>query len=185
MLKKTITYEDLDGNKITEDFYFNLSKAELAEMELTQKGGLADHLKKIVASQDGGEIITTFKKIIGDSIGRRSEDGKRFIKSEEIKDEFFQSDAYNQLFMELVTDSNAATEFIKGIMPKDMAEGVMQGDRVTDLPLPDENPEEGLDNAKDDRPAYIRENREPTRAEMAEMSKDELMEAFRRKSQGS
>lgn len=180
MLKKTITYEDLDGNKITEDFYFNLSKAELAEMELAQKGGLSEHLNKIVKSEDGGEIIATFKKIIGDSIGRRSEDAKRFIKSEEIKDDFFQSDAYNQLFMELVTDASAATEFIKGIMPKDISEDVMQGERVTNVPLP----EEGLDNAKDDRPAYIRENREPTRAEMAEMSREELMEAFRRKSQG-
>jgi hypothetical protein len=178
MLKKTITYEDLDGNPITEDFYFNLSKAELAEMELAVEGGLSDHLQKLVKSTDGAEIIATFKKIIGDSIGRRSEDGKRFIKSEEIKQEFFQSDAYSTLFMELVTDENAATNFVNGIMPKDLGEAVARGERVTDVPLPD-------GETKDDRPAWVREDREPTREEMANMSKEELMEAFRRKSQNS
>jgi len=175
MLKKTITYEDLDGNPITEDFYFNLSKAELAEMELAVQGGLSEHLQKIVKSQDGGEIIATFKKIIGDSIGRRSEDGKRFIKSEEIKQEFFQSDAYSALFMDLVTDADAAANFVNGIMPKDMGDVMQQKGPLTDIPLPEET--------EDDRPAWIREDREPTREEMAKMSKDELMEAFRRKNQ--
>jgi hypothetical protein len=174
MLKKTITYEDLDGNKITEDFYFNLSKAELAEMELSTQGGLGEYLKKLVVSQNGAEIIGTFKRIIGDSIGRRSEDGKRFIKNEEIKQEFFQSDAYNQLFMELITDETSGAEFVKGILPKDLSEDVMAGKPVTDLQLPEGSEEET-------RPAWEREGREPTRDEMANMSKDELLEAFKRK----
>lgn len=167
MLKKTITYQDMDGNDITEDFYFNLNKAEITEMELSHEGGYSEYLKRVIESKDGGEIIGAFKEIIKASVGRRSEDGKRFIKSEEITNEFLQTDAYSVLFMDLVTNADAAAEFVRGISPADMA-AQMTGEE-----------------AKDETPAYILEGREPTTKELQEMSEGELREVFRRKSSGS
>jgi hypothetical protein len=124
MFKKTITYRDLEGTPITEDFYFHLSKAEIAEMELSRKGGLSEFLKEIVASEDGKAIIETFKEIVVKSYGIRSPDKKRFIKSKEISDEFLQTDAYSELFIELVTDAESSAAFIRGIVPIDLAAGL-------------------------------------------------------------
>lgn len=130
MLKKTIKYTDFNGNEVTEDFYFNLTKAEVAEMELGAsrldadgniKGGMQDLLAEIVASGSGQRIMDTFKEILARSYGIRSEDGKRFIKSKELFEEFTQSAAYSEFFMELITDADAASSFIKAVMPADLA----------------------------------------------------------------
>lgn len=120
MLKKTITYSDYNGVERTENFYFNLSKAELMEMELSQAGGLAEMINKIVAANDAPSIIRVFKDIILKAYGEKSEDGKRFIKSKEISEAFAQTEAYSQLFMELAMDDKAAAEFINGIVPSDV-----------------------------------------------------------------
>jgi hypothetical protein len=117
MLKKTITYVDFDGNERTEDFYFNLSKAEIMEMELGVSGGMTQMIKKIVAAQDGERIIKIFKEIILKAYGEKSPDGKRFIKSEELSTAFSQTEAYSQLFMELATNADAAAKFVNGIIP--------------------------------------------------------------------
>jgi len=123
MLKRTITYKDLDGNDVTEDFYFNLTVAELTEMELSAgEQGLKPLLEKIVADKDGKQIIATFKDIVSKSYGRRSEDGKAFIKSSDISTHFLGTDAYSQIFMELVTDAEKAVDFIKGIVPANLGE---------------------------------------------------------------
>ena len=119
MLKKTITYEDYDGNKRTEDFYFKLSKAEIMEMELSVSGGMTQMLNRIVAERDGEKIIKTFKEIILKAYGEKSPDGKRFIKSEELSTAFSQTEAFSQLFMELATDADAAAKFVNGIIPAD------------------------------------------------------------------
>jgi len=119
MLKKTITYIDYDGNERTEDFYFNLSKAEIMEMELSMPGGMAQMLNKIVAAQDGEKIIKTFKEIILKAYGEKSPDGKRFIKSEELSTAFSQTEAFSQLFMELATNAEEAAKFVNGIIPAD------------------------------------------------------------------
>src|SRR5690606_63211 len=111
MLKKTITYIDYDGNERTEDFYFNLSKAEIMEMELSMPGGMAQTLNKIVAAQDGEKIIKIFKEIILKAYGEKSPDGKRFIKSEELSAAFSQTEAFSQLFVELATNADAAAQF--------------------------------------------------------------------------
>lgn len=118
MLKKSITFEDFDGNMRTEDFYFNLTKAELVELELSEKKGLAETLKEIVASNDGALIVEKFKTIILLAYGQKSEDGRRFIKTQALKDEFAQTAAYSELFIELATDADAAARFIKGIVPQ-------------------------------------------------------------------
>jgi hypothetical protein len=117
MLKKTITYVDFDGNERTEDFYFNLSKAEVLEMEMGISGGMTQMLNRIIAEQDSEKIIKTFKEIILKAYGEKSPDGKRFIKSEELSTAFSQTEAFSQLFMELATDADAAAKFVNGIIP--------------------------------------------------------------------
>lgn len=119
MLKKTITYKDYNDVERTEDFYFNLSKAEAMEMELSITGGLTEMIRKIVAAQDTPTIIATFKQIILKAYGEKSPDGRRFIKSEELSKAFSETEAYSILYMELATDANAAAEFVNGIVPKD------------------------------------------------------------------
>lgn len=121
MLKKTITYTDYNGNDRTEDHYFNLSKAEIMEMELSTTGGLAEMIKRIVAAQDQPAIIKIFKDLILKAYGEKSADGKRFIKSDELAIAFSQTEAYSQLFMELATDADAAAKFVNGIIPADAA----------------------------------------------------------------
>jgi len=118
MLKQTIKYTDFDGNEREEDFYFNLTKAELMEMELSTEGGLEKRIKAVVAAQDTKAIINIFKDIIIRSYGVKSPDGKRFIKNDDVRDEFVQSEAYSELFMQLATDEKAAANFINGITPK-------------------------------------------------------------------
>ena len=117
MLKKTITYTDYNDVTRTEDFYFNLSKAEIAEMEMSTSGGLTARIKRITDGLDGPEIFKIFKEFIGKSFGVKSPDGKRFIKSEEITNEFFQSEAYSVLLMELMTSEKAAADFMNAIIP--------------------------------------------------------------------
>lgn len=118
MIKKTIKYVDFKGNEREEDFYFNLSKPELMEMELTTKGGMSDYLEKIVKAQTKEELIKWFKLIILKAYGEKSEDGRRFIKSEELSTAFSQTGAYEKLYMELVTDEQKASEFINAIVPE-------------------------------------------------------------------
>lgn len=124
MLKKPITYVDYNGEERTEDFFFNLSKAELMEMELSTTGGLTEMLRGIIKSKDIPEMSKFFKKIVCAAYGIKSSDGKRFIKSEEITNEFLQTEAYSNLYMELVTDDKAAAEFINNIMPHDLKEAI-------------------------------------------------------------
>lgn len=118
MLKKTIKYVDYDGNEREEDFYFNLTQAECVKLQLGTDGGLEKALKKIVAEQDVPKIIPIFEKIILSAYGEKSPDGKRFMKSKEISDAFSQTEAYSDLFMELLKDPDAAAAFINGIIPQ-------------------------------------------------------------------
>lgn len=120
MLKKTIKYTDYNGSERIEDFYFNLSKAEIMEMEMSTTGGLTEMISKIVATQDAPAIIKIFKDLVLRAYGEKSPDGKRFIKSEEISTAFAQSEAYSNLFMELAFDADAASNFVNGIIPKDL-----------------------------------------------------------------
>lgn len=121
MFKKTITYSDYNGTERTEDFYFNLTKAELMEMELETTGGLTNILQKIIDSKDIPSIIKIFKSLILKAYGEKSDDGKRFIKSEEIATAFSQTEAYSIMFMELATNADKGSEFINGIVPSDMS----------------------------------------------------------------
>ena len=118
MLKKTMTYVDYLGNERTEDFYFNLTKAEVTEMEMSRNGGLVATIEKVVAEKDAKQIIEIFKDVILKSYGEKSLDGKRFIKNDELREAFSQTEAYSDLFMELATDAEAAAAFINGVVPQ-------------------------------------------------------------------
>ena len=120
MLKKIITYTDYNGIERTEPFYFNLSKAELMEMELGVTGGMTEMLDKIIAAKDAPSLMKTFKEMIMKSYGIKSDDGKRLIKSEELSIAFTQTEAYSVLFMELITDDKAAADFVNGIIPNEI-----------------------------------------------------------------
>lgn len=121
MLKETRVYEDYDGVERKEDFYFNLSKAELAEMELSNEGGLENYLQRIVDAKDTSKLIDIFKKLLLKSYGIKSDDGRRFMKSEEISKAFSETPVYSEMFMELATDDIKAANFVKKIVPKDIA----------------------------------------------------------------
>ena len=122
MLVKTITYKDFNGEERTEDFYFNLTEAELTEMSLSVNGGLDAYIKRIIAAQDTAELIKLFKELIQKAYGEKSLDGKRFIKNSELLEAFMQTNAYSDFFMELATDSKAASDFVNGIIPSNIEE---------------------------------------------------------------
>lgn len=130
MLKKTITYTDYNGLERTEDFYFNLTKAEIMTMEMGTAGGFAEMLTRIVNAQDQVAIIKIFQDLILKAYGEKSPDGKRFEKSEAISTAFAQTEAYSMLFMELATDADAAAKFVNGIVPADMAQ------KAAEMPKP-------------------------------------------------
>lgn len=120
MLKREITYEDFDGNQRTEDFYFNLTKAELVRLELSETGSFSEMIKKIIASKDNREIIEQFQKIILMAYGIREEGGRRFIKNQQVREEFEQTNAFSELFIELATNEESAAAFMRGIVPSDL-----------------------------------------------------------------
>jgi hypothetical protein len=111
---------------VTEDHYFHLSKADLVELEMSHKGGLAKWLQRIVAEEDGAKIVAEFKNLILTSYGVKSEDGRRFIKNDALREEFVSSEAYSTLFIELCTDAGAAAAFVNGIVPAGLEQDVEQ-----------------------------------------------------------
>lgn len=121
MLKKTITYTDYNGLERTEDFYFNISEAELAEMELSTTGGYGEMLKLIVATHDVPALAKIFKELVLASYGVKSADGKRFEKSKELSTAFSQTEAYVKLYMEMARDANKAADFVNAIIPSHMS----------------------------------------------------------------
>lgn len=182
MLKKTITFEDYNGKQLTEDFYFNLSKAEIAEMELSQDGGLTEYLQKIVSENDGAKLVAMFKELLTKSVGRRSEDGRNFIKNQKIVDDFIQSNAYSELFVELATNADQASAFVRGIVPASMSAAIPAD--ITNVELP------AASDAAQASPKSVQEQIEekfkdeswvPNQQELLAMSQDQLQRAYVRK----
>lgn len=164
MLKKTITFEDYNGEEVTEDFYFNMSKAELMELQVSEKDGFAETLQKIVQSQDGEQIIGSFKKIILLAVGKKSEDGRRFIKNDEVTNDFAQTNAFSELFMELATNAESAAAFVRGIVPAGMGDEV----KANDVQLP----------ASDGEAKDIKTDEEILAMKPQDMTREELQRAF-------
>lgn len=122
MLTKPIKFVDYNGVERNEKYNFNLSKAEIMEMEMGTTGGFSEMVQKIIDAQDTPALIKLFKELILKAYGEKSADGKRFVKSEELSTAFSQTEAYTELFMELATNAEEATKFINGIVPSDLAE---------------------------------------------------------------
>lgn len=121
MLKKNIKYTDFNGVEQEEDFYFNLSQAELTELEITHEGGFGEYLQRLIDSKNRKTVVKTIKEVISLSYGIRSADGKSFLKTEEALVNFQGSNAYGELFLEIFGTDGAADAFIKGILPGDLA----------------------------------------------------------------
>lgn len=117
MLKKIITFKDYNGMECTETHYFDLSQAEILEMNMEAGGSLTERYQRIVDAKDTPALVKEFKALIHKSYGIRSEDGKHFYKTEKALSEFVSSPAYSALFVELATNATAASEFAKGILP--------------------------------------------------------------------
>lgn len=120
MLKKTVTYTDYFGHERTEDFYFNFSKAEVVELENTTAPDgktLSEYLSQIVEARNIKELVIIFKDLVLKAYGERSEDGRRFIKNEEIRQAFSETEAYSEIFYECATNADAAADFINGVLP--------------------------------------------------------------------
>lgn len=175
MLKKSITYTDFNDNEVTEDFYFHMSKADLIEMEMSHNGGYEKWLKEIVNANDGGTIISEFKKLILSAYGKKSPDGSRFVKTQELRDEFEASEAYSTLFVELITDAGVAAEFVNGVVPKglkdDMAKLRTHPSDAAATPQPSIRSETETRNVFEQTKP---ETRVITQSEAADMDPDEL-----------
>lgn len=138
MLKRTFTYENFDGQEVSDDYYFNLTKAELMELELSAYGGLETMIKRLIEEKNSEQIVQLFKKIILMSVGEKSFDGKRFIKNEEIRNNFYQTEAYSILFCELVSDPDKANEFLRSIIPQSVVAATVakEGEAATPALVP-------------------------------------------------
>lgn len=141
MLKRTIKYEDFNGNTHEEDFYFNLTEAELLEMESTYDRGYAETLQYLIDTEDKGKILAEFKKLVLFAYGEKSPDGKVFLKDEDITKRFSQHAAYSALFMELATDAEKAAAFMNGIIPKRLVEQMDQDKPSGPPPTPLASPQ--------------------------------------------
>jgi hypothetical protein len=122
VLKKDITFQDLEGNTVTETHYFNLSKADLIELQLSKQGGFEEWLKRVIRAEDGKALVRELKDIILMAYGKRSEDGTRFIKNPQLRAEFADTEAFSELFSEIALDSDKASEFINAVMPRELVE---------------------------------------------------------------
>lgn len=180
MLKKTIKYKDFEGGEVVEDFYFNITMAEISKLALTSpEDDFVVYLQTMIKTRDGQQIIDTFEKIIRSAVGQRiEEDGKvKFKKSEKITSDLFDTNAYSALFMELIYEENAGravAEFIKGIVPEELRDGIDKAIAADEeLSLPEEEP------------IWVKEGREPTKTEIKAMTPEQMQKEFLRKANAS
>ena len=131
MYKKTIAYTDYFGEEREETFYFHFSEAELSKMELSRNGGISRFVEKIIQTKDNPKLVDMFEDFILSAYGEKSEDGRRFIKTDELSTAFKQTPAYSILFMQLITDADELARFIKEVVPKELSDRV--GENLDDL----------------------------------------------------
>lgn len=140
MLKKTVTYKDFNGEDVTEDFFFNLNKAELIEIEMSYPGGFGKHIQAIAKAEDKPKLVEMFKKLLLTSYGVKSDDGKKFLKNQILRDEFEASTPYSDIFMELMTNEDFQTQFLNGVMPANLSEDLakLAASEKTEVILPED-----------------------------------------------
>lgn len=124
MIKKTIEYTDFNNDVRIEDFYFNLTKDELVQLGVKYPGGLEKKINDLIKTDDAQEVYDIFRTIVLESYGEKSDDGKRFIKSKEMATAFSQTNAFSELIMELISDSEYGAKFIEGLLPEDILSAV-------------------------------------------------------------
>lgn len=146
MLKRNITYTDFNGDEVSEIFYFNLTKSELVKLEVHYNDGLEGAIRRIIKTEDRKALIEEFQRIILLAYGEKSDDGKRFVKNDTIRDAFSQHAAFDTLFIELATNEQAAADFIKGVLPSDMQSEMDRGS--SQLPPPNMQPAEEIHETK-------------------------------------
>ena len=156
MLKKLIKYTDYDGRERSENFYFYMSKAELMEMELGTVGGMQNLIQLIIDKQDIPKIMEAFKTIILKAYGEKSPDGRRFIKSAELSEAFSQTEAYSNLYMELITNADAAAAFINGIVPEDVAQAAAVARKEREESEATDESEKPVEKVEDNADAPVR-----------------------------
>ena len=124
MIKRTVTYEDYNGEKRTETFYFHYTEAEILDMEMSEEGSFAERIQRIIDAKDNTALMKLIKKFVIDAYGVKSDDGKRFMKNDEVKAAFLECPAYSDIFMDMVTDEDIAAEFVNGVIPNTMKDRV-------------------------------------------------------------
>lgn len=172
MIQKTIVFVDFNGKKVTRDYYFHLSKVDF--IELSADGAFEDLIKVAVATKDKLAIFNGFKRLIGMSVGVRTEDGSGFVRTEAFRDEFLSSPAFDELVMELFTSDDKGAEFVKGLVPAGMT------DQLNKELAKIEGGQQIVDPFNE-TPAWERENREPTDIELRNMTKEQLQRLWARK----
>lgn len=171
MIKRTVTYKNLFTEaEVTKDLYFHLDPAELTKMWVIGGESWVEHMQALSESSDGKTIMEEFEKMLGTAYGERR--GDELVKTPTIREEFLSSQAYNTLFMELLASEDNGASFFSNLVPSNI-------DEILAKYAP--KAENGQVTVEDKRPAWIRENREPTKAELDKMTKAELAEAFRAK----
>lgn len=172
MIKKTINFEDFNGKQITKDYYFHLSKVDF--LELSADGAFENLIKNAVATKDKMAIFNGFKRLIGMSVGMRTEDGSGFVRTEAFRDEFLSSPAFDELVMELFTSDDKGADFIKGLVPAGMT------DQLNKELAKIEGGQQIVDPFNE-IPAWIRDDREPTELEMKTMTREQMIQLHQRK----
>lgn len=164
MIKKTLTFENYDGETVTEDFYFNIEQFELVELEASENDGISKYLESIVSESDGAKIIAMYKKLLLLGYGQRTAKGG-FSKTDEIRNEFMASKAFSIIAMEIMTEPGAAVEWVRGMLPTElMAKVPAESLQLPEVPVSEPEP--------------ITRNVEKTTAELAAMSQEELNAYF-------
>ena len=135
MIKKTITYTDFNGVERTEDFFFNFNKMELTKLELRLGADVQTYINGLIKDGDADKMINLLDIMILDAYGVKSNDGRSFRKSPEIRETFEYSNAYAELFEELLTVPGAAKEFGEGL-----ASTVSGGEQKEGLKIVDNKP---------------------------------------------
>jgi hypothetical protein len=174
MIKKTVTYEDFDGDEVTEDLYFHLSNLELIELEQSTDGGMMQHLQNLIGAGNAADIVTEFRKLISLAYGTRGEGGRTFIKDEAVTKQFLYSPAFDALFEELVDNPESAGSFIEGMVSKKLLARV----NTNREGQPVETVKAVTMTGEDDQPEWLRLGRTPTNQELMRATPEQIGKAF-------
>jgi hypothetical protein len=179
MFKKTIEYTDFNEEKKSKDFYFHLSKADLIAMA-AEGDEFKKRVERLIAAKDGAGILRELRGLIALSVGVRSEDGQRFIKDESAQSNLLDSPAYDELLMELATNTDATVAFVQQLIPESMQKEMKaQLEKSQNVPDPfKETDKRTTAELEEGLPAYQKEMRKPTDKEVREMSKLEMLQMW-------